>query len=252
MRPVIEISHVSFTYPGSNGRAALHVLDDLTLSVNAGECVCIAGPSGCGKSTLLLIIGGLLEVTEGNVAVEAAPTEAGVKRFATVVFQDLRLFYWLTAYQNVALVLKDRGVYGTTLREKTMWHLSQVGLTEYADYYPHEHSGGMGQRLAIARAMATEAPVILLDEPFSNLDGLTQATLEEQLIALATEQKKTLIIVTHDVGQAVRLADRVVVLSRRPAKIIAEEPIATPRPRRRSQLELIEKEEQLCKYVSAE
>jgi ABC-type nitrate/sulfonate/bicarbonate transport system ATPase subunit len=251
MRPAIEISHVSFTYPGSNGRPALPVLDDLTLSVDAGECVCVAGPSGCGKSTLLLIIGGLLEATKGNVTVET-PTDASVKRFATVVFQDLRLFYWLTAFQNVALVLKDRGVNGRTLREKTMWHLSQVGLAEYADYYPHEHSGGMGQRLAIARAMATEAPVVLLDEPFSNLDRLTQAILEEQLIELATEQKKTVIIVTHDIGQAVRLADRVIVLSRRPGKIVAEERIAAPRPRRHSQPELIEKEEHLCKYLSAE
>jgi len=251
MRPAIQISHVSFAYPGLKGRPALPVLDDLTLSVDPGECVCVAGPSGCGKSTLLQIIGGLLEATQGNVTVEAL-TDASVKRSATVVFQDLRLFYWLTAYQNVSLVLKDRGVSRRTLREKTMRHLSQVGLAEYADYYPHEHSGGMGQRLAIARAMATDAPVLLLDEPFSNLDRLTQATLEEQLIALATEQKKTLIIVTHDIGQAVRLADRVIVLSRRPGKIVAEERVATLRPRRHSQPELTEKEEQLCKYLSAE
>jgi ABC-type nitrate/sulfonate/bicarbonate transport system ATPase subunit len=250
MTPFISLENISFEYPGGKKKEPLRVLDGISLTANAGECFCIIGPSGCGKSTLLLIAGELLDPTSGRRIIAPPPPTKSARRSTTILFQDLRLFYWLTAIENIKLVLKSRGITGTAAQEEANAHLARVGLAQYGDYYQHELSGGMAQRLAFARALATEAPAILLDEPFSNLDRLTQSALEDQLISLANKQRKTLLIVTHDVGQAVRLADRVFVLSRRPGRIIAEECIETPRPRQSPSSELTEIEKRICNYMS--
>ena len=190
----------------------------------------MVGPSGCGKSTLLNIIAGLSEPTSGAVycngkEVQGTGTERGV------VFQQYALFPWLTVRKNVMFALEMRGVKGKEAQEEAMTYLKMVDLEKFADHYPKELSGGMKQRVAIARAYAAKPEVLLMDEPFGALDAQTRTQLQTELIATWEKEKKTCFFITHDVDEAILLAQRVVIMSARPGRIKEIVPIDIPHPR---------------------
>jgi NitT/TauT family transport system ATP-binding protein len=221
LQPAIQIRDVSQTYHG--GHSAIQALDHVSLDVAAGEFVCLLGASGCGKSTLLNLIVGLYEITSGTI-------DVGGKRVA-LVFQEPALFPWLTVQKNVELGMRFRGVAAAERKQKALELLRLVHLDTFADRRPHELSGGMRQRVAIARALAQEADVLLMDEPFGALDAMTRDVLHDELEAIWSRTAMTVLFVTHNVREAVRLGDRVVLLSSRPGRVVAEFPIAIPRPR---------------------
>jgi NitT/TauT family transport system ATP-binding protein len=203
---------------------ATHALDRVSLSVAPGEFVCLIGASGCGKSTLLNLVAGLERPTSGSVRVEGSKT--------SLMFQESALFPWLTVRGNVDLALRLDHVPRSERRSRVAELLELVHLRDFADKRPHELSGGMRQRTALARALAQRADVLLMDEPFGALDAMTRDLLHDELEALWTETGLTVLFVTHNVREAVRLGDRVVLLTSRPGRIAEEYSVATPRPRR--------------------
>jgi NitT/TauT family transport system ATP-binding protein len=221
MQPAIQIRDVSQTYHG--GTSAIRALERVSLDVAPGEFVCLLGASGCGKSTLLNLIVGLYEITSGTI-------DVGGRRVA-MVFQEPALFPWLTVRKNVELGMRLRGVPAAERRAKALDLLRLVHLDGFAERRPHELSGGMRQRVAIARALAQEAEVLLMDEPFGALDAMTRDILHDELEAIWSKTGMTVLFVTHNVREAVRLGDRVVLLSSRPGRVVAEFPIEIPRPR---------------------
>jgi len=221
VQPAIQIRDVSQTYHG--GASAIRALERVSLDVAPGEFVCLLGASGCGKSTLLNLIVGLYEITSGTI-------DVGGRRVA-MVFQEPALFPWLTVQKNVELGMRFRGVPAAERRDKALGLLRLVHLDGFAGRRPHELSGGMRQRVAIARALAQEADVLLMDEPFGALDAMTRDVLHDELEAIWSKTGMTVLFVTHNVREAVRLGDRVVLLSSRPGRVVAEFPIAIPRPR---------------------
>jgi NitT/TauT family transport system ATP-binding protein len=221
VQPAIRIRDVSQTYHG--GHSAIQALDHVSLDVAPGEFVCLLGASGCGKSTLLNLIVGLYEITSGTI-------DVGGKRVA-LVFQEPALFPWLTVQKNVELGMRFRGVAAAERKQKALELLRLVHLEAFAERRPHELSGGMRQRVAIARALAQEADVLLMDEPFGALDAMTRDVLHDELEAIWSRTAMTVLFVTHNVREAVRLGDRVVLLSSRPGRVVAEFPIEIPRPR---------------------
>jgi NitT/TauT family transport system ATP-binding protein len=208
--------------------SSTHALDDVSLEVAEGEFVCLLGASGCGKSTLLSLVAGLDRPSAGTITVGGA---SGATSTA-LMFQESALFPWLTARGNVELPLKIRKLPKAQRRAKAVELLELVNLGGFADKLPHELSGGMRQRVALARALAQEADVLLMDEPFGALDAMTRDVLHEELERLWTETKLTVIFVTHNVREAIRLGDRVVLLTSRPGRIAEVYPIDIPRPRR--------------------
>jgi NitT/TauT family transport system ATP-binding protein len=221
VQPAIRIRDVSQTYHG--GHSAIRALDRVSLDVAPGEFVCLLGASGCGKSTLLNLIVGLYDITSGTI-------DVGGRRVA-MVFQEPALFPWLTVQKNVELGMRFRGVPAPERRERALELLRLVHLEGFAERRPHELSGGMRQRVAIARALAQEAEVLLMDEPFGALDAMTRDILHDELEAIWSKTGMTVLFVTHNVREAVRLGDRVVLLSSRPGRVVAEFEVAIPRPR---------------------
>jgi NitT/TauT family transport system ATP-binding protein len=217
----IALDTVSKVY--GHAENAVHALDRVSLDVAAGEFVCLLGASGCGKSTLLNILAGLDRATTGTVVVEGS---------TTLMFQDAALFPWLTARGNIDLALKLRNVSKAERAQRVDELLELVHLTEFARKRPHELSGGMRQRVALARALSQDTDVLLMDEPFGALDAMTRDILHDELEGLWSTTNKTVVFVTHNVREAVRLGDRVVLLSSRPGRVAAEFPITIPRPRR--------------------
>jgi sulfonate transport system ATP-binding protein len=217
----IALSSVSKAFGHSD--AAVLALDRLNLAVGRGEFVCIVGASGCGKSTLLNLVSGLETPTAGAVDVGGR---------TALLFQEAALFPWLTAAQNVELALRLRGVSGGARRYRARELLHLVHLSDFEDKRPHELSGGMRQRVALARALAQDADVLLMDEPFGALDAITRDLLHDELEALWLTQRFTVLFVTHNVREAARLGDRVVLLSSRPGRVVAEFPVDIERPRR--------------------
>jgi NitT/TauT family transport system ATP-binding protein len=217
----IRIRDVSQTY--HDGHSALRALDQVSLDVAQGEFVCLLGASGCGKSTLLNLIVGLYRVSSGTI-------DVGGRRVA-LVFQEPALFPWLTVQENVEMGMRFRDVAAPQRRAKAVELLRLVHLDAFAGRRPHELSGGMRQRVAIARALAQEADVLLMDEPFGALDAMTRDVLHDELEAIWSRTALTVLFVTHNVREAVRLGDRVVLLSSRPGRTVAEFPIDIPRPR---------------------
>ena len=205
------------------GSAGVHALDRVSLSVAAGEFVCILGASGCGKSTLLNLVAGLDPPSGGTVTVDGR---------TSLMFQDAALFPWLTAAGNVELAVRLDGVARAERRERAADLLQIVNLREFARKRPHELSGGMRQRVALARALSQRADVLLMDEPFGALDAMTRDVLHDEVERIWRETSVTVLFVTHNVREAVRLGDRVVLLSSRPGRVIAEFPVTIPRPRR--------------------
>ncbi len=210
---------------------ALQVLDGIDLRVRTGEIVALVGPSGCGKSTLLGILGGLIAPTRGVVAVEGAPP-AGSLNPLTFVFQDFALLPWRTVAGNVALPLEHHRLAAAERQERVTAALTRLGLAEFASAYPRQLSGGMRQRVGIARALVVRPAVLLMDEPLSALDAQTRELLMAEFLALWLDQRVGAVYVTHNLGEALRLADRILVLSRRPGRLTAAIPVAIPQRER--------------------
>jgi NitT/TauT family transport system ATP-binding protein len=219
-RPAVALDRVTKRYAGENGVLAL---DGISLKARPGEFVTLVGASGCGKSTLLNLVSGLDQPTSGSVEVDG---------HAAFMFQDHALFPWLSALDNVATPLRLKGVGKKDREAQAREYLAAVHLAAFADRRPHELSGGMRQRVAIARTLATAAPVLLMDEPFGSLDAMTRDLLHDELESIWRERNLTVLFVTHNVREAVRLGDRVVLLSSRPGRIVAEYDVAIDRPRR--------------------
>jgi NitT/TauT family transport system ATP-binding protein len=218
----VRLTDVSKAY--RTGPAELLALDQVSLTVTTGEFVCLIGASGCGKSTLLNLIAGLDQPTAGTV-------ETGGRRVG-LMFQEPALFPWLTAGRNVELALRARGVPRSARRAEAAELLDAVRLSGFADKRPHELSGGMRQRVALARALGQHADVLLMDEPFGALDAMTRDLLHDELERICAERQLTVVFVTHNVREAARLADRVIVLSSRPGRVIAEYPVPRTGARR--------------------
>ena len=219
--PRVRLTEVSKAYGDASN--AVHALDRVSLDVAEGEFVCLLGASGCGKSTLLNLVAGLDAATGGSVEVQGR---------TSLLFQEAALFPWLTASGNVELALRLRGVAKAERRARASELLASVHLGGFEGKRPHELSGGMRQRAALARSLAQEVELLLMDEPFGALDAMTRDILHDELERIWREQGLTVIFVTHNVREAVRLGDRVVLLSSRPGSVIAEFPVAIPRPRR--------------------
>lgn len=224
----VHIDNVVKKFNGRNGEMV--ALNGVTLDIHDNEFICVVGPSGCGKSTLLNIIAGLLEPTSGEVycngkLVEGTGTDRGV------VFQQYALFPWLTVKKNVRFALEMKGIKGKEADELAMQYLEKVDLVKFADHYPKELSGGMKQRVAIARAYAADPQVLLMDEPFGALDAQTRTQLQTELLQTWERDMKTCFFITHDVDEAIILAQKVIVMSARPGRIKAIIDIDIPYPR---------------------
>jgi NitT/TauT family transport system ATP-binding protein len=225
----VSLKGISLSYKTNDGTRLL-ALDNIHLKVNPGEFVCVVGPSGCGKSTLLHLIAGLHQPTSGNVLVDDKPVhEPGTDRI--LIFQELGLFPWLTVGQNVEFGMKMKGIAKGERIERIQHYLRLVHLSQFKDSYTHQLSGGMRQRVALARALATEPDVLLMDEPFAALDAQTRDLLHDELERIWAETGRTIIFVTHNVREAVRLGDRVVLMTFRPGRVKREFSIDLPRPR---------------------
>jgi NitT/TauT family transport system ATP-binding protein len=211
---------------------ALSVLEGIGFGVADGEIVAVIGPSGCGKSTLLGILGGLIAPTQGRVTIEGEPP-ADCLNPLTFVFQDFALLPWRSVAGNVALPLEHHPLSATERRERVEAALARLGLADFRDAYPKQLSGGMRQRVGIARALVTRPAVLLMDEPLSALDAQTRELLMEDFLALWLDQRVASVYVTHNLAEALRLADRIAVLSRRPGRIKSVVPVAIPQRERR-------------------
>lgn len=231
----VEGLTVNFATPGGT----LGALHDVTFAVKSGEFVCLVGPSGCGKSTLLRALAGLLAPSHGKIWLDGQPV-LEPRRQVGIVFQQANLMPWRTVLDNVLLPLELSNVPKPQAHQRAKMLIELIGLEEFSAAYPSELSGGMAQRVAIARALAHDPQVLLLDEPFGSLDALTRERMGQELLHIWRSQLKTVLMVTHNVAEAVFLADRVLVLSPRPGAITARIPIELPRPRR---LELMDTSE---------
>jgi NitT/TauT family transport system ATP-binding protein len=229
----IVAEHLGLTYvdEGTPGQARRNVvLQDFNLSVREGEFLSVLGPSGCGKSSLLNILAGLVRQTQGDVRIDGQIL-SGVSRKLGVVFQGYALFPWRTVIENVEIGLEIRDVKRAERREQAAHFLSLVGLQAYGNHYPHQLSGGMRQRAAIARALAYGPEVLLMDEPFGALDAQTRESLQSELLAIWEKSAKTVVFITHSIDEAIFLSDRVAIMTRGPGKVKAIMEIPLPRPR---------------------
>ncbi len=231
--PLLEVRHLSATY--EERRTRLPVLVDLSLTTADGEFLALIGPSGCGKSTLLDVIAGLIEPDQGEVRLHGVPTAAAQRlgRSAYMPQRDL-LLPWRTTLANAALALEVAGVKRRQARAVARERFAEFGLAGFEGVYPAQLSGGMRQRVAFLRTVLTGRSLLLLDEPFGALDALTRTAMQAWLVGLWERERQAVLLVTHDVDEAVFLADRVLVLSARPGTVVHEERVALPRPRRRS------------------
>jgi NitT/TauT family transport system ATP-binding protein/sulfonate transport system ATP-binding protein len=226
----VEIQKLDKFFPKDG--ETLQVLDQINLNIQSGEFISIVGNSGCGKSTLLRLLVGLDAEFQGSILIDGQPIQ-GTSLDRGIVFQDHRLFPWLNVEQNVALALEKSGLSKTEKQELIDYHLELVQLSQFKKAYPSQLSGGMSQRVAIARSLVNRPQILLLDEPFGALDALTRANLQQELQRIWQSEKITSILVTHDVEEAVLLGDRVVVMQPHPGRIkrIVEVDLARPRKR---------------------
>jgi NitT/TauT family transport system ATP-binding protein len=229
LAPKLSVRGVSKSYVSTRGER-IQALDDISFDVAPGEFVCLIGPSGCGKSTLLNLVAGLERPDGGGISINDRPvTQPGPDR--AVLFQEPSLFPWMTVLGNVEFALQLVGVPKEERAERAMTWLRKVHLTRFAHAQPHELSGGMRQRAALARALAARPEVLLGDEPFGALDAQSREILQQELQQVWSEAGNTFVFVTHNVREAVFLADRVIVMSARPGTLLAEYRITAPRPR---------------------
>jgi NitT/TauT family transport system ATP-binding protein len=226
--PILEAIDLSKQYTTRQGQ--LSAIEDVSFAVAEGEFLCIVGPSGCGKTTLLRLLAGLVLPDRGQVRLNGQPVQ-GPCREIGFVFQKANLMPWRSVFDNVLLPLQIQHMPASEAEQQASQALELVGLTEFAANYPRELSGGMEQRVAIARALAHQPEILLLDEPFGALDALTRERLNHELLRVWEISRKTVVMVTHDIREAVFLADRVLVLSQRPGRVAAVVPVTLPRPR---------------------
>jgi NitT/TauT family transport system ATP-binding protein len=229
VRTKISVRRLWMQFAGKDRKSpSVNVLEDITLDIRDGEFICLVGPSGCGKSTLLNILGGFLKQTSGDVSVDGQAVDGPDPR-RICIFQENGVFPWLTVEDNISFGVRRNKE--AERRELVAHYIEMVGLTGFAKTFPRELSGGMRQRVEIARALAAEPDVLYMDEPFGALDYLTRLRLRAELTQIWQREKRTVIFVTHDVEEAVQLADRVVVMGRRPSRIRAIVPVDADRPR---------------------
>lgn len=218
MQSKISIEFVEKTFPSRNGKEAFTAVSDVNLQVKEGEFLTVVGPSGCGKSTLLDLLGGLTKPSKGRIMInEKEVTGPGLDR--AIVFQQYALYPWRTALQNVLFGLEAKGTPKNERIQQAKYYMDLVGLSQFYDHYPHELSGGMKQRVAIARSLAYDPEVLLMDEPFAALDAQTRENLQEELLHIWRKKKKTIIFITHGIDEAVYLGQRIAVLTSNPGKV---------------------------------
>src|SRR6266436_4394799 len=222
MRPAIRIRDLRKMF------GQLMAVDGVSVDIAHGEFFMIVGPSGCGKTTLLRILAGLESVTSGAIEIETPNSQRPVN---SMIFQGDSIFPWMTVWDNAAYGLKMRRVPSSTIKEVVGHYLARTGLTRFAKYYPHQLSGGMRQRVSIARAFANDPEILLMDEPFSALDAQNKLLLQEELLHIWEEHKKTVVFITHSVDEAVFLGDRIMVMTAQPGKVKAIGPVPLARPR---------------------
>ena len=235
--PVIELAAVSKVFATASGDR-VRALDSTTLRVKPGEFITVVGASGCGKTTLLRLIAGLERCSSGTIRVNGAE-QVGPSEQIGIVFQDPTLLPWRTVLENVLLPVQVLKLNIRTYRPRALALLDTVGLADFQDKYPHELSGGMRQRVAIARALVHDPAMLLMDEPFGALDALTRDQLNLELLAIWAKTRKTVLLITHSITESVFLADRVIVMSPRPGRVVEEIAVDMPRPRN---LEMINSE----------
>ena len=228
MPPAIALQDVHKAFPGA--RAPIVALQDISLTVPTGQFVCLLGPSGCGKSTLLNAVAGFSKPDRGSISVNGKPVvKPGPDR--GMVFQEYALFPWMTVAQNVGFGLDIQGLPKAQCQRRVSALLALFKLSEFAERYPKELSGGMRQRVAIARILALDSPILLMDEPFGALDALTRRSLQDELLRIWSELGKTVLFVTHSIEESIFLADRIVVMTYRPGTIKRDLVVELPRPR---------------------
>ncbi|MGQ9682399.1 MAG: ABC transporter ATP-binding protein [Anaerolineae bacterium] len=232
-RTALCCRHLGKVYPTGGGH--ITALADVSFSLGEGELLCLVGPSGCGKTTLLKLIAGLAAPTEGHLIFGDTPPGLGPR--AALVFQEHGLFPWLSVLDNVAFGLEARGMARTERRRLARAFIERMGLRDFAESYPHQLSTGMRQRVGIARAFVTDAPILLMDEPFGSLDAQTRSVLRDELLSIWQTQNRSVVFVTHDIEEAVLLGDRVLVMTGRPGCIRDEIPVPLDRPRGLSEWE---------------
>ncbi|OJY02814.1 MAG: ABC transporter ATP-binding protein [Rhizobiales bacterium 62-17] len=226
---LLRIAHVEKTYATKDGQA-IHALKDVNLDIGKGEFISIVGPSGCGKTTLLKILAGILRRSSGDIAMQGRDLN-GPSRELGVVFQAPVLLPWRTVLQNVMVPVEVQKRERTSFEQRARQLLAMVGLSGFENKYPTELSGGMQQRVGICRALVHDPSFLLMDEPFGALDAMTREQMNEELQRIWTESRKTVLLVTHSIPEAVYLADRVVVMTPRPGRIVDIIPVDLPRPR---------------------
>ena len=247
----IEIKNINKSFV-SKKTEKLSVLEDINLTINDGELICLLGPSGCGKTTLLRLIAGLEHPTSGEIIAngEVVKKPSGDR---AVIFQQYSLFPWLTVLQNVTfgLEMTKQGSKEENVAAAERY-LTSVGLIEFKDSYPHELSGGMKQRVAIIRSLLNHSPILLMDEPFSAVDMQNRHKLQEQLIGVWKRFENTIVFVTHDVDEAVFLSDKIVILDRNPGRIAEIIEVGIERPRKRESPEFIDLQESIVEKLNME
>jgi NitT/TauT family transport system ATP-binding protein len=247
--PKLRVQHISKSFQSTNGR--VYVLEDINLEIQQGEFVCIVGPSGCGKTTLMNIIAGFEKADSGEVwANDRRVTSAWTDR--GVIFQEAALFPWLNVIKNVEFGLKLKGINSRERRNIALGYLKMVHLTKFQNAHVHELSGGMKQRVAIARALAMNPEMLLMDEPFSALDAQTRWILHYELQNIWLKTRKTILFVTHNIREAVCLADRVIILSTTPGRIKKEFSVDLPRPRDDNDVNVAEYSTRIMKELKVE
>ena len=224
----------------------LIAIDGVSLDIAPGEFFMIVGPSGCGKTTLLRILAGLESVTSGAMEIETPSSHRPVN---SMIFQGDSIFPWMTVWDNAAYGLKMRRAPSSTVKEVVGHYLARTGLTRFAKYYPHQLSGGMRQRVSIARAFANDPEILLMDEPFSALDAQNKLLLQEELLHIWEEHKKTVVFITHSVDEAVFLGDRIMVMTAQPGKVKTFVPVPLTRPRNIMELQKMPQYGELIAHI---
>lgn len=228
-QPYLAISNLSLIFK-NNQAGQVKALKDISLEIKQGEFVALVGPSGCGKTSFLNCLVGLLNPTEGKITLIGEEIK-GCSKARSMVFQDPLLLPWRTVLGNISFGLEMQKAPKEEILKQSQYYLKLVKLSSFAQYYPHQLSGGMRQRVNLARALCSNPEILLLDEPFSHLDAQTRELMQQELLQIYQKTKKTFVFVTHDIEEAIFLADRVVVLSKRPGKIKKIIPVNLPRPR---------------------
>ena len=231
MTVAVQVRSVSKTYPAPRAdAAAVEALRDISFDVQEGEFCCLLGHSGCGKTTLLNMLAGFEQPTKGDLLVAGQPV-GGPGWDRTMVFQDYALFPWLSVERNIAFGLDMKDVPAADKAEIVARHVRLVGLAGFEKHLPHQLSGGMRQRVAIARALAVDPRVALFDEPFAALDAQNRAVLQDELVRISQATRKTMLLITHSIDEAVKLSDRVIVMTTRPGRVKENIVIDLPKPR---------------------